>query len=163
MPPAGAPAPHPAVAHLRTQWAAQAAPGALAAWTVLDTDFGTTRTFLELWQCWRSQAHRPHMLHYVGVLSAAQATQLAQALQTLDATPLSHLAATLATDCYGLGDGFHRILPVLRGVADIVLFRPDDRGKALLQGGDDNVCIIHRQRGLRDIGKFHRRITNAEF
>jgi len=108
--PAGAHAPHPAVAHLRTQWAAQAAPDALAAWTVLDTDFNTARTFLDIWQCWRSQAHKPHMLHYVGVLSAEQAAQLVQALQTPHATPLPALAATLATDCYGLGDGFHRIL-----------------------------------------------------
>jgi len=109
-PPAGAPAPHPAVAHLRTQWAAQAAPDALAAWTVLDTDFGTARTFLDIWQCWRSQAHKPHMLHYVGVLSAAQAEQLVLALQAPHATPLPALAAALAADCYGLGDGFHRIL-----------------------------------------------------
>lgn len=104
IPPAGAPAPHPAVAHLCTYWAAQ------AAWTVLDTDFGTARTFLDIWQCWRTQARRPHMLHYVGVLSSSDAADLAQALQTPDAATAPTLSSTLAADCYGLGDGFHRLL-----------------------------------------------------
>ena len=45
-----------------------------------------------------------------------------------------------------------RVLPVLRGVADVVLLRPDDRRVALPQRRDDLDRLVHGQRRLRDEG-----------
>ncbi len=46
-----------------------------------------------------------------------------------------------------------RILPVLRRVADVVALRPADLRKARLQRRDDGFRVVHRQRGLGDVGQ----------
>ena len=47
----------------------------------------------------------------------------------------------------------HRVLAVLRRVADIIAARTANLGKAHAQRVDHRTCIVDRQRGLRDIGK----------
>jgi len=64
-----------------------------AAWTVLDTDFGDGKRFLEIQRLWRTDVRRPRMLHYVGITAAAQ--PIDSALGTLDEN---------------LGPGFHRLI-----------------------------------------------------
>ena len=49
-----------------------------------------------------------------------------------------------------LGQRLDGILAILRGVADIVLLRPLNFGKPLLERGDDNRGIIDPKRGLGD-------------
>ena len=57
----------------------------------------------------------------------------------------------------------HRLLAILRGVADVVLRRGRDVRKPLLQPVDDPVGIVHAERRLRQIrhlalvGDFQRR------
>ena len=46
----------------------------------------------------------------------------------------------------------HGLLPVLRGVADVVLRRRGDLGKPLLQPGDDAVGVVDAERRLREVG-----------
>lgn len=94
---------HSAAPGLDSGWAAQ------RSWVVLDTVFGSGHAFLSLWQLWCTHAQKPVLLHYVGLLSTEQATGLADALHQAN-TPAPALAATLATHCYGLEPGFHRIL-----------------------------------------------------
>ncbi len=48
------------------------------------------------------------------------------------------------------GELLDGVLPVLRGVADVVLLRPDDGRVPAAQGGDDLDRLVHRQRRLRD-------------
>jgi tRNA 5-methylaminomethyl-2-thiouridine biosynthesis bifunctional protein len=78
-----------------------------ASWCVLDTGFAQGQTFLQLWHGWRQDASRPALLHYVAVLSPGDAAQLQTALC---APGISPSAQTLASHCYGLDAGFHRIL-----------------------------------------------------
>ena len=47
----------------------------------------------------------------------------------------------------------HRLLAVLRGVADVFLRRADDVRKPLLQLGDDLGRLVDRERRLREIGQ----------
>ena len=102
----GAPARPADTARLAARWAQQ------PAWTVLDTGFGEGLHFLQLWQCWRSHAQRPALLHYVAVLSPAEALALPRALA--HAAPSSPQSAplrdALASQCFGLEPGFHRLL-----------------------------------------------------
>ena len=46
----------------------------------------------------------------------------------------------------------HRELAVGRGVADVVLGRPDDCREPLAQAGDDRVGLVDRERGLGHVG-----------
>jgi hypothetical protein len=48
----------------------------------------------------------------------------------------------------------HRLLAILRGVADVAHIRAGDGRKARLQGRDDPARIVHRQRRLGDVGQF---------
>jgi tRNA 5-methylaminomethyl-2-thiouridine biosynthesis bifunctional protein len=86
-----------AIAQICASWNSQASR------TVLDTGFGDAHHFLALLQTWRTHASAPAMLHYVGVLSQAQAAQLPSLLNAAG-------AAALATLCYALEPGFHRLL-----------------------------------------------------
>ncbi len=47
----------------------------------------------------------------------------------------------------------HRVLPVLRRVADVLLLGLGDRREAPLQGVDDDAAVVDRQRGLRHVGE----------
>ncbi len=97
---------HPAAALLPACWTAQ------ASWSVLDTDFGSGQSFLNIWQSWRARASRPALLHYVGVLTAGEAVLLQAALASSGAAApdTADLCASLAEACFGLLPGFHRIL-----------------------------------------------------
>ncbi len=91
-------------------------------WTILDTGFAEATLFLDTVAVWRAQGSKPAMLHYVGLLSLAEADVLATRLQlarsAITAPSISAAAAackdevraTLASQAYGLGVGFHRIL-----------------------------------------------------
>ena len=104
--PAGAPGRLPATQSISSHWSGQ------STWTVLDTGFDAAGNFLDIWLGWRAHTHPPRMLHYVAVLSETEATRLVDALGQVanNAAPESPLAKILAANCYGLGDGFHRIL-----------------------------------------------------
>jgi tRNA 5-methylaminomethyl-2-thiouridine biosynthesis bifunctional protein len=78
---------------------------------LLDTGFGSGSSFLKIWQTWRTHANRPAMLHYVGVLSVTEAEQLQMALCAVEADlDTVELRANLASVCFGLLPGFHRLL-----------------------------------------------------
>ena len=47
----------------------------------------------------------------------------------------------------------HRLLTILRGIADVFLLRTHNVGKPLLELGDDADGFSHRERGLREIGQ----------
>ena len=80
-------------------------------WTLLDTQFDCQR-FLTLWQHWRTHPQRPQMLHCVGLLPTAAAQTLQLRLREAGSGngPAAALAAKLATQCYALTPGFHRLL-----------------------------------------------------
>lgn len=83
-------------------WAGQ------AAWTILDTTFGSGQSFVGCWRAWRQDPQRPRILHYVGIApQAPHANPLtAQAGDGEDAP----LWQALSAQCTDRGAGFHRIL-----------------------------------------------------
>lgn len=104
--PAGAPERLPATQSIASHWSGQ------STWTVLDTGFDAAGNFLDIWLAWRTHARPPRMLHYVAALTELEATRLVSALDAIaaSAAPEAPLAGLLATHCYGLGEGFHRLL-----------------------------------------------------
>lgn len=62
-------------------------------------------------------------------------------------------AANDEDDVGHLGQLLDGILPVLRGVADVVFLGADDRREAGFQGGDDFFCIVDREGRLRHVGE----------
>ena len=79
------------------------------------------------------------------------------------ARALRHLHQPQRVGAVGRADHDHRVaarrdrldggLPVGRGVADVLLARPDDGREPRLEDGDDRRRIVHRQRRLRGVGE----------
>ena len=79
------------------------------------------------------------------------------------AGPFSHFLEALGVRRIGRADhdqsvdigghAFDRLLAIGGGVADVLFVRPDDRRKALLEQRDDLGSVVHRKRGLRNIGE----------
>jgi len=81
----------------------------LAAWRILDTDFGSGQTFLATWNAWQQDAARPRVMHYVALCE--QACNAQDLLKHGAANPaVSALTQELGTLWFGLLPGFHRFL-----------------------------------------------------
>lgn len=77
-----------------------------AAWTILDTDWGTAQSFVHCWLAWRQDPQRPRMLHYVGITSQALVRIPCEESDGA-AAPLWHL---LVEQCADRGEGVHRLV-----------------------------------------------------
>ena len=93
-------------------------------------------------------------------MSAARWTRLATRAPARKAVStrrreFDELGAPITRDGIGTwGDHLDGVLPVRRGVADIVLMRPHDLGEALLQGRDNGSCIrVDRKGRLGDVSE----------
>lgn len=98
----------------------------LAAWRILDTDFGSGQTFLATWNAWQQDPARPRMLHYVALCTQACN---AQDLLTHSATDpaIAALTQELRASWFGLLPGFHRFL-LARGQVILTLCVGDTLG-----------------------------------
>ena len=89
--------------------------------------------------------------------------ECAPSIRYAHALALGHFAQTVGVRAVRAADHQHqiairrqdldRVLAVLRGVADVALLWFDDIGKARLERLRHGGRVIHRQRGLRDIGQ----------
>ncbi len=81
----------------------------LAAWRILDTDFGSGQTFLSTWNDWRHDGDRPQVLHYVALCEhPVSAQDMFSHWATHPA--IAALAQELGAKWFGLLPGFHRFL-----------------------------------------------------
>ena len=80
----------------------------LAAWRIIETQFGAGESFLNTWFSWRNDPNRPRLLHFVAFTPAAPN------LDALNAQVRHHpawqgLLEELTPHWFGLLPGFHRI------------------------------------------------------
>ena len=98
-------------------------------------------------------AHEPLRLHVFDAVDQIRfaAQPLGQLFQTIGirAVRRAHHQHQLTLQ----RELLHRVLTILRGITDVLLARPFDVRKAFTQGINDPGRIVHRQRGLRDIGQ----------
>lgn len=98
----------------------------LAAWRVLDTDFGCGETFLAAWNDWQHDVGRPHMLHYVALCEQPCSAQ--DLLSHCASHPaMATLAQELGAKWFGLLPGFHRFV-LARGQVVLTLCVGDTLG-----------------------------------
>jgi tRNA 5-methylaminomethyl-2-thiouridine biosynthesis bifunctional protein len=79
-----------------------------AQWRILETGFGLGLNFLAAWRAWKDDPNPPRILHFVSIeafpVSADDIARSAEAYPEL-----APLAQELASKCWGLVPGFHRL------------------------------------------------------
>ena len=82
-------------------------------WRILEIGFGRGLNFLAAWLAWKNDPQRPLMLHFVSIdaVSVLPLPQQPHRLMHTGATSeLVPLLAELASQCFGLSPGFHRLV-----------------------------------------------------
>lgn len=88
---------------LPAAWAGQ------AQWRILETGFGLGLNFLAAWRAWKDDPQRPRLLHVASIEAWPVSAQDIQR-SAAGFPELRELADALASQWWGLGPGFHRLV-----------------------------------------------------